>query len=441
MENLDSEDLDQNSNVDNSINNGKNQVNFLSFVPRAIFVYAFVAACLISVTAKLLIMYNLQFGDELSDSNGDWGTFGDYLGGVLNPILGFASFMALLYTVRLQSNELKNSNEQLAQSARAQTEMEKTQRLQQFEGLFTYMANEISKIYENIREDKSINELLNKVIANDWDKEKIIYEIRKHYNLTRFFIFLYQVLKYIKSSNLVEEEKKKYSNLIRSSIETPALQLLLINSIEYDDYRTLLTEFNFFEHMSFLSPFGGYAYNIIYANNFHDENAFDQSVYYTTLKKSNLLLRISSNKELSNYKLFFNELIQNKVGYIYKKITETGELDSTPMAEEITVTLENGSLTLNIIPKIINSNTDNIAISDVLTTQVLLQSNILNRVVEYKKFKLLNLNDNEIIYLADRIDKYYILLIFDNQQNLRIFVIPNSSSLIPMNKEDFELHI
>ena len=108
MENLDSEDLDQNSNVDNSINNGKNQVNFLSFVPRAIFVYAFVAACLISVTAKLLIMYNLQFGDELSDSNGDWGTFGDYLGGVLNPILGFASFMALLYTVRLQSNELKN---------------------------------------------------------------------------------------------------------------------------------------------------------------------------------------------------------------------------------------------------------------------------------------------------------------------------------------------
>ena len=159
MENLDSEDLDQNSNVDNSINNGKNQVNFLSFVPRTIFVYAFVAACLISVTAKLLIMYNLQFGDELSDSNGDWGTFGDYLGGVLNPILGFASFMALLYTVRLQSNELKNSNEQLAQSARAQTEMEKTQRLQQFEGLFTYMANEISKIYENIREDKSINEL------------------------------------------------------------------------------------------------------------------------------------------------------------------------------------------------------------------------------------------------------------------------------------------
>lgn len=389
------------------------------------------------------VIYLLEFKFAMPPADdktmGTWGTFGDYFGGTLNPTLAFCSFMALLYTVRLQSKELRNSTDQLAQSANAQKEMEKTQRLQQFEGLFTYMANEISKIYENIREDKTINELSKTIITNHWDKEKIIYEIRKHYNLTRFFIFLYQVLKYIKSSNLIEEEQKKYSNLIRSSIETPVLQLLLINSIEYDEYRSLLTEYNFFEHMSFLTPNGNYAYNIIYATNFHDENAFDKSVYYATLKKSNLLLCISSKKELSNYKLFFHELIQNKVGYIYEKITETGEFDSTPLAEKITVAFENESLSLNITPKTISPNTDDITISDGLTIQRLLQSNILNRVVEYNKFELLNLNDNEIIYLADGIDRYYILLIFNNQQNLRIFVMPNSIGLTSKNKDDFEL--
>lgn len=29
------------------------------------------------------------------------GTLGDYVGGMLNPILAFASFMALLYTIKL----------------------------------------------------------------------------------------------------------------------------------------------------------------------------------------------------------------------------------------------------------------------------------------------------------------------------------------------------
>ncbi len=34
------------------------------------------------------------------------GTFGDFLGGVLNPVLTFLSFMALLFTIILQQREI-----------------------------------------------------------------------------------------------------------------------------------------------------------------------------------------------------------------------------------------------------------------------------------------------------------------------------------------------
>lgn len=38
------------------------------------------------------------------------GQMGDFFGGMLNPILAFASFIALLYTIRLQTNEFKRSS-------------------------------------------------------------------------------------------------------------------------------------------------------------------------------------------------------------------------------------------------------------------------------------------------------------------------------------------
>lgn len=312
MENLDSEDLDQNSNVDNSINNGKNQVNFLSFVPRAIFVYAFVAACLISVTAKLLIMYNLQFGDELSDSNGDWGTFGDYLGGVLNPILGFASFMALLYTVRLQSNELKNSNEQLAQSAKAQTEMEKTQKLQQFEGLFTHMATELNKIYDELDKDsRNITNYLNLKMPKftDEEREKLKWELRNDFNLVRFFMYLYQTLKHIDS---LDEKvfkfkfKKRYSNIIRASLENEVLQLIFLNSLvfqensnEFEEYRNLLEKYNFLEHMTFKIN-SKFNYWLIYFSQYYKKQVFDKSYYFLEIFEDEYFSLIATDKKFSN---------------------------------------------------------------------------------------------------------------------------------------------
>lgn len=51
-----------------------------------------------------------------------FGQVGDFFGGMLNPILAFASFIALLYTIKLQSAEMKESRNELQQSRLAQQE-------------------------------------------------------------------------------------------------------------------------------------------------------------------------------------------------------------------------------------------------------------------------------------------------------------------------------
>ncbi|WP_430454954.1 hypothetical protein [Rheinheimera sp.] len=39
----------------------------------------------------------------------EWGVVGDFFGGMLNPILAFASFIALLYTIKLQTTEMEST--------------------------------------------------------------------------------------------------------------------------------------------------------------------------------------------------------------------------------------------------------------------------------------------------------------------------------------------
>jgi len=64
-------------------------------------------------------LYFTNFSGELSNKNDVWGTFGDFIGGTLNPILSFFALIALLLTIILQSRELEATREELKRSASA----------------------------------------------------------------------------------------------------------------------------------------------------------------------------------------------------------------------------------------------------------------------------------------------------------------------------------
>ena len=92
--------------------------------------------------ATVLIFYFQKHG-SLGAERADWGTFGDFIGGSLNPILSFLGLIALLATIALQSIELEATRAELTRSANAQESAQRlqeeqaaTQVKQQFEGTF-----------------------------------------------------------------------------------------------------------------------------------------------------------------------------------------------------------------------------------------------------------------------------------------------------------------
>ncbi|WP_053842932.1 hypothetical protein [Paracidovorax avenae] len=64
--------------------------------------------------------FGLRHGLILSDGPGTWGEFGDFLGGLLNPLVAFAAFYWLTRSVQLQKSELEESRRALEESSEAQ---------------------------------------------------------------------------------------------------------------------------------------------------------------------------------------------------------------------------------------------------------------------------------------------------------------------------------
>jgi len=60
------------------------------------------------------LSFFLNFGHlPISDKPESWAVFGDFIGGVLNPLLSFAAFVSVLITVFMQRSQLKQNHEQL----------------------------------------------------------------------------------------------------------------------------------------------------------------------------------------------------------------------------------------------------------------------------------------------------------------------------------------
>jgi hypothetical protein len=96
---------------------------------RTFFVYGSMTIFVGTAIAIPLKLFISRFGEQEPSSNPEhWGQFGDFLGGTLNPILAFASFMALLYTIRLQIKQLKLSADELSAT---RTELEASRIAQQ----------------------------------------------------------------------------------------------------------------------------------------------------------------------------------------------------------------------------------------------------------------------------------------------------------------------
>lgn len=224
--------------------------------------------------------YGIIFRDYTITPNTEhFGQFGDFIGGTLNPILAFLSFIALLYTIKIQTDELKLSREELEatrnelkESRIAQQEQSeslklqnKATKLQMFENTFFQLLKQHNDYLDLVVEEKIYIDYFLYDISNYGRPKKVglkpIEKILADFciinqtkrTLKNYFMTLFQILKYIYEYGQVNDINPKfYTNIIRALIDDDVLRLLAINCVAYlnfTDYKKFIEEYALFEHI------------------------------------------------------------------------------------------------------------------------------------------------------------------------------------------------
>ncbi|UXS99744.1 putative phage abortive infection protein [Agrobacterium tumefaciens] len=219
-----------------------------------LFLVAGVSTTVIFAVAGL-IMY--------SEKEVAYGTFGDFIGGTLNPVLTFLTFMGLLITIVLQQTELRDTREELAKSATALEAQSKAADRQNFENTFFQMlslhntiVNSIDLYYSGRKEsmgivsDKGPRETRGRdcfkqffenfqdqytVATGPTEKDRlqaaydVFWDLRQQ-DLAHYYRYLYNVLRFVFEYE-GKIDKQRYVKLLRAQLSDFELALLFYTAL------------------------------------------------------------------------------------------------------------------------------------------------------------------------------------------------------------------
>lgn len=250
----------QNQILSNKKNNKKLPWILISFGLFAFF-------CIVSVFGY----YGYIFQNfKIDASTEHFGQFGDFIGGTLNPILAFLSFMALLYTIRIQTDELKLSREELEATREelkgsriAQQEQSeslklqnKATKLQIFENIFFQLLN---LFIENKKEivygtdtysNRAIKRFMSSFNSTTYNSNYESFYTKNESFFGTYFGQAYQVLNIINENDI--ESKQRYVNIFRAQFTKDELEFLFyhcLGNIGKRKFKKLVEDYEFFEHI------------------------------------------------------------------------------------------------------------------------------------------------------------------------------------------------
>lgn len=191
----------------------------------------------IVVYILLLCNYFIHFSSGYSDKNDDWGTFGDFLGGSLSPLIGI---ITIILTYNIINNQSRESR---------QAEFKNI-----FQILFDSINNKIDIVERKGRPNLSGKKAIfriNKDIESVYKSEK-----RKNPNTDTLKVFknsFWSVYDDIKGSSspymkvlhnclkaidrhCIEERQETYSSLLRAQLSPDELVFIFYNAIASDDF-------------------------------------------------------------------------------------------------------------------------------------------------------------------------------------------------------------
>ena len=229
---------------------------------KKIYIVMFVAVLVVTYIA-LVVCYNPTSKDEL-------GTLGDFVGGMLNPILAFASFMALLYTIKLQVDELKLTRDELSQSRKAQQDSADTLIQQRFEMTFSSLLDILVGHVKEFRNKFPIGGYTASFTDDYYARRGDAFFVLKT---------TYEILVMIDDYKKLDKDVRIYSGILKSCLSIDILYMIIGYCFEKDTsgqisrYRDLIANYNLFEYINFDN--NTYTYfdnkNNIFIDNYMDE--------------------------------------------------------------------------------------------------------------------------------------------------------------------------
>ncbi len=273
------------------------------------------------ITMLLFFAYGIWFGlihrvPPAKDDPAIWGSFGDFIGGILNPIVAFCALYWLTRSIEIQREELSDTKKELADTRKLIAEQAETAEKQRFEDTFFALLNQHNQALRHLAKKKvhkasptSSAEIHRFVFSRDTNSILKANEALHSLNqeVGSYFRILYQLLKLIatrcpsttmkgdfNAENIITSspsaDEKLYSNIVRSFLDAEMTQLLAINcfceknSSAYWNYKCLIERYSFFEHMPFSMDGRAFFLQVI---SHYERSAFGNSDFLLDQQKNN----------------------------------------------------------------------------------------------------------------------------------------------------------
>lgn len=194
----------------------------------------------------------------------DYGILGSFVAGISTPLFGIATVILLLRTYLMQKEELRSTEDALkrqrfednffrlldnhqriveAMELRGKTHLNVVASKRKC--FRTFWKRLKSKVDE--REAKKNRPITAKELYKLYDAVQEVYKADLHH----YFRFIYHILKYVKNSEIAEDEKYRFTSILRATLSPHELVLIYYNCLhEFGDshFKPLVEEFSFLKN-------------------------------------------------------------------------------------------------------------------------------------------------------------------------------------------------
>lgn len=292
----------------------------------------------------VLIAYFSNFHGTLHTDQDKWGTFGDFVGGTLNPVLAALAFYWLTSSIRLQIKELRDTREVLQETSvhqhaiaelekknvSTQQEILKLQRenldkqiqsakeqqkqiaIQNFENIFFELLKTKNDVIQDITYEynrNSFNSRLGKEILKLRGKEAIsryiidfktkfkgtwkeYYEDELVDSFSPYFRVCYQIVRLIENNDALKDDnddenrysykQKQYFDIFKATLQQFELESLFFNGLSgFNKYKKIIEKYGLFEPLIIDVNKVGLINLITQYAYMYNENAFCDNDYFS----------------------------------------------------------------------------------------------------------------------------------------------------------------